>query len=785
MRSFFCTILLLVGFQVYAFSSGVEGKKFELNCNLAGLKNGVKISLIQYSNKDTVGITKSINGQFSFVGVVPNMTEYYYLHIDSNVSKNRSDEFLLVNGKLLLIGKLSNWPVVRLIGSKPNEEFILLKRIWSEFEFSKMRKDKIREFIKAHTNSVYVSDLIRRVRNDFSYEERLVFYLGLTSTAQASYFGKLLKEELELESKRLKIKDGALVPNLHLVSQKGGQINLLDLVRKSKYTLIDFWASWCKPCQEDFPYLQDVYNAFSDVGFNIVSIAISDKKDNWKKAISKLRPNWHQCIDTTETSFKYFDLQTIPAYILIDSTGRIISFDCNGSQISRIGPGIKKEALKATVDSLLRINSNKVPRKVEQEKRLSPIEIGARIPDVELGKILNHPKLKSAKMSDFYGKYLILDFWSTYCSVCIYKFKELEKLQEKFKDKLTIMPVGFDGFKMGSIEEYIKKTNGTIEEVKLPTCIQSPKDTTLFQLFPFGELPHEVWVDPQGNLIAITDDKAITEENVAAIISGKKLPFRRKIITQKIIDYDQQLFLKADYNNKILLGSAFSNYVDTFSCYTFKYRPSKQYPYNRWGWVNVTMYDLYKMAYEPEIEEIRLDGYYNKRIVLENVSDSIPLDWCDADTKMDNWKFYDFKKNNLFGYELIMSNEYSPNEMNKKMKEDLDAFFGFKSVVEFREMQCYRIDMNINKNQTSSAKFENDKNYQTISVQELPLFLNSQMETKRCFIAGNILNSTKKIFVPRKIVLDKEDIKSVLENNNIILSEFNKEVKVLVLKRVK
>src|SRR5215510_11038341 len=72
------------------------------------------------------------------------------------------------------------------------------------------------------------------------------------------------------------------------------------------------------------------------------------------------------------------------------------------------------------------------------QARCQEIKIGEHIPDIELRKLINY-KSDKAKLSDFKGKSIILDFWTTYCSNCIFSFPKMDSLQNRFKNDLQII----------------------------------------------------------------------------------------------------------------------------------------------------------------------------------------------------------------------------------------------------------------------------------------------------------------------------------------------------------
>ena len=78
---------------------------------------------------------------------------------------------------------------------------------------------------------------------------------------------------------------------------EGKTVSLSDFVSKNKYTLIDFWASWCGPCRKEMPNVVEAYKAFKDKGFGIVGISLDENADKWKEAITALNITWPQMSD--------------------------------------------------------------------------------------------------------------------------------------------------------------------------------------------------------------------------------------------------------------------------------------------------------------------------------------------------------------------------------------------------------------------------------------------------------------------------------------------------------
>ena len=102
---------------------------------------------------------------------------------------------------------------------------------------------------------------------------------------------------------------------------EGKEVKLSDFISQNKYTLIDFWASWCGPCRAEMPNVVAAYNAFKAKGFGIVGVSLDNNAEAWKKAIKDLNITWAQMSDLKGWSCegaKLYGVRAIPATVLVD-----------------------------------------------------------------------------------------------------------------------------------------------------------------------------------------------------------------------------------------------------------------------------------------------------------------------------------------------------------------------------------------------------------------------------------------------------------------------------------
>nr|MCR5744178.1 TlpA family protein disulfide reductase [Bacteroidales bacterium] len=113
----------------------------------------------------------------------------------------------------------------------------------------------------------------------------------------------------------------------------GTDVKLSDYVGQGKYILLDHWASWCGPCKAEMPYIKKTWEAFAGDRFDVVSVAVSDKRDDTVAALARLDMPWHQILDAQKIPSALYGVNAIPHLILFAPDGTILKRGLRGDQI--------------------------------------------------------------------------------------------------------------------------------------------------------------------------------------------------------------------------------------------------------------------------------------------------------------------------------------------------------------------------------------------------------------------------------------------------------------------
>lgn len=363
MRRFFTLIITL-----FIISCNTNSDTYKIFGNAPGFDDGTEILVYQVSdnNQPQVIDTLKINNQ-KFEGVYPKSDQlsinyltvsnasgnilYFPENSDLNATiykdsiyasyftgSSQNDTYKDFSKKMLEFNNDKQKNIEKFRKAKLEQDGILVKELQDDNKaIAEEETDYKIQFVSENTNSLFSIMLLSEMvnRKEINTVETNKIIKNLSPKIAASSTTKTL---ITLIKSMKKADVGSVAPDFSAQTPTGEILSLKEAM--GEYTIIDFWASWCKPCRKENPNVVKVYNKYHDKGLNIISVSLDkeSQKSRWLQAIEKDQLTWSHVSNLKgwkDPIAIQYNVRGIPATFLLDKDGNIIAKDLRGPALGK------------------------------------------------------------------------------------------------------------------------------------------------------------------------------------------------------------------------------------------------------------------------------------------------------------------------------------------------------------------------------------------------------------------------------------------------------------------
>ncbi|HWV65267.1 TlpA disulfide reductase family protein [Chitinophaga sp.] len=192
-----------------------------------------------------------------------------------------------------------------------------------------------RVFMASHPNSYISLNAFKEIELAYNYnpDTAEARFHRLSENVRNTTLGKHLAEYIEI-GKRTNL--GQVAMDFEQNDTTGKAVKLSDF--RGQYVLLDFWASWCKPCRAENPNLLAAYNKYKEKNFTILGVSLDDNNGRraWLHAVNQDGMPWTQVSELKGFDSKaavLYGITAIPSNFLIDPQGKIVGKNLRGGEL--------------------------------------------------------------------------------------------------------------------------------------------------------------------------------------------------------------------------------------------------------------------------------------------------------------------------------------------------------------------------------------------------------------------------------------------------------------------
>ena len=344
MKIYFAAFLF-IPFWVFSQTAPVKETAiagYEITGNVTGYEDGTAVSFL---NQQTGVLQKQATiekGKFLIKGTLAEPSLIVLIFGDTPPAI----PLFIDNSKIKIEGDRNNLEHLSVTGSQTQNEFALYSGEVKPYEklfvpdaekdtASVAAVEKISEaFVKKNPSS-YVAPIaiIRVLQSSGNVALADKMYKQMSGSVKISSFGRYVNQQLALA----RINPiGSQVTDFSQADTAGHTVKISSF--RGKYVLIDFWASWCRPCRMENPNVVSAYNKYHQKNFTVLGVSLDQAKPAWISAIRMDGLTWTHVSDLKGWSNEVaslFHITSIPQNLLIDPDGKIIAKNLRGEALEK------------------------------------------------------------------------------------------------------------------------------------------------------------------------------------------------------------------------------------------------------------------------------------------------------------------------------------------------------------------------------------------------------------------------------------------------------------------
>ncbi|HEY5643367.1 MAG TPA: TlpA disulfide reductase family protein [Woeseiaceae bacterium] len=115
--------------------------------------------------------------------------------------------------------------------------------------------------------------------------------------------------------------EGRPAPDFALKSATGENLRLSEY--RGDVVMINFWATWCGPCRQEMPLLDELYGRYQRVGFNLLGVNIDDDSGRAMAMIEELGVSFPVLFDSRKEVSRLYEVEAMPVTVIVDREGTV------------------------------------------------------------------------------------------------------------------------------------------------------------------------------------------------------------------------------------------------------------------------------------------------------------------------------------------------------------------------------------------------------------------------------------------------------------------------------